>query len=221
MNLGDGPTAAELDVTSSRAHVIAPHLSSGDIPEHSPTRGYGPQTTRDHGVLYIRKLIATVFNYSFDGLLADEGTESWKCRSEPRADPARLQPHGGVVRLRSRLAGWDGAVGGQPPAPVGELLPQSSPQREDDGAQRRRRLRRRVGRRRGGRVRGRVLRVADRWDDPGVHGDVREGLYGRGLGADSCRREAVSRSTEEVRAPVAAPRETRCGWFARVGSSGK
>ena len=26
----------------------------------------------------MRKLIATVFNYSLDGLLADEGTEFWK-----------------------------------------------------------------------------------------------------------------------------------------------
>jgi dihydrofolate reductase len=30
------------------------------------------------GVLIMRKLIATVFNYSLDGLLADEGTEFWK-----------------------------------------------------------------------------------------------------------------------------------------------
>jgi hypothetical protein len=34
-----------------------------------------PQTTRDHGALIMRKLIATVFNYSLDGLLADESTE--------------------------------------------------------------------------------------------------------------------------------------------------
>jgi dihydrofolate reductase len=43
----------------------------------------------------MRKLIATVFNYSLDGLLADEGTEYWKfCfdlpeNSEPD-DPAQL-----------------------------------------------------------------------------------------------------------------------------------
>src|SRR5215211_7308554 len=36
-----------------------------------------PQVT-DHGVPIMRKLIATVFNYSLDGLLADEGTEFWK-----------------------------------------------------------------------------------------------------------------------------------------------
>src|SRR5215469_8639590 len=36
------------------------------------------------GVLIMRKLIATVFNYSLDGLLTDEGTEFWKfCFSLP------------------------------------------------------------------------------------------------------------------------------------------
>ena len=43
----------------------------------------------------MRKLIATVFNYSLDGLLADEGTEFWKfCFSLPANrkpdDPAQL-----------------------------------------------------------------------------------------------------------------------------------
>jgi len=43
----------------------------------------------------MRKLIATVFNYSLDGLLADEGTEFWKfCFSLPETrepdDPTRL-----------------------------------------------------------------------------------------------------------------------------------
>lgn len=43
----------------------------------------------------MRKLIATVFNYSLDGLLADEGTEFWKfCFDLPRNrepdDPAQL-----------------------------------------------------------------------------------------------------------------------------------
>ena len=43
----------------------------------------------------MRKLIATVFNYSIDGLLADEGTEFWKfCFSLPENnepdDPAQL-----------------------------------------------------------------------------------------------------------------------------------
>jgi dihydrofolate reductase len=46
-------------------------------------------------VLIMRKLIATVFNYSLDGLLADEGTDFWEfCfslpeNSEPN-DPAQL-----------------------------------------------------------------------------------------------------------------------------------
>src|SRR5258708_789819 len=40
--------------------------------------------SRDQGVLIMRKLIATVFNYSVDGLLADEGTEFWKfCFDRP------------------------------------------------------------------------------------------------------------------------------------------
>jgi dihydrofolate reductase len=43
----------------------------------------------------MRKLIATVFNYSLDGLLADEGTEFWKfCFDRPENrepdDPAQL-----------------------------------------------------------------------------------------------------------------------------------
>jgi dihydrofolate reductase len=44
----------------------------------------------------MRKLIATVFNYSLDGLLADEGTEFWNfCFSLPEnsepGDPAQLE----------------------------------------------------------------------------------------------------------------------------------
>ena len=43
----------------------------------------------------MRKLIATVFNYSLDGLLADEGTEFWRfCFDLPENrepdDPAQL-----------------------------------------------------------------------------------------------------------------------------------
>lgn len=43
----------------------------------------------------MRKLIATVFNYSLDGLLADEGTEFWKfCFDHPEisnpVDPAHI-----------------------------------------------------------------------------------------------------------------------------------
>jgi dihydrofolate reductase len=44
----------------------------------------------------MRKLIATVFNYSLDGLLADEGTEFWRfCFAHPEInhpdDPAHLE----------------------------------------------------------------------------------------------------------------------------------
>jgi hypothetical protein len=35
----------------------------------------------------MRKLIATEFNYSLDGLLADEGTESWKFWLRPAREP--------------------------------------------------------------------------------------------------------------------------------------
>ena len=59
----------------------------------------------------MRKLIATVFNYSLDGLLADEGTEFWKfCFDLPENrepdDPAQLDflqsayAHHGPHRLR-------------------------------------------------------------------------------------------------------------------------
>jgi len=42
----------------------------------------------------MRKLIATVFNYSLDGLLADEGTEFWKfCFGLPEIrEPDTIQP---------------------------------------------------------------------------------------------------------------------------------
>ncbi len=45
---------------------------------------HGPQASHAHGGLTMRKLIATVFNYSLDGLLADEGTAYWDfCFSLP------------------------------------------------------------------------------------------------------------------------------------------
>ncbi|HEX2286935.1 MAG TPA: dihydrofolate reductase family protein [Mycobacterium sp.] len=52
-------------------------------------------TATDQGVLIVRKLIATVFNYSLDGMLADEGTAYWKfCFDLPENsqpdDPAQL-----------------------------------------------------------------------------------------------------------------------------------
>ena len=68
---------------------------------HAVTQGPGATLVRyglridPHGVLIMRKLIATVFNYSLDGLLADEGTEFWRfCFSLPENDepddPAQL-----------------------------------------------------------------------------------------------------------------------------------
>src|SRR5215207_3189128 len=71
-----------------------PHQRCDPEQARSPSK-HGPQTTRDHGGLIMRKLIATVFNYSLDGLLADEGTEFWKfCFDLPENrepdDPAHL-----------------------------------------------------------------------------------------------------------------------------------
>jgi hypothetical protein len=51
------------------------------VPPLGGTRCGGEARSRDDprpGVLIMRRLIATVFNYSLDGLLADEGTEFWK-----------------------------------------------------------------------------------------------------------------------------------------------
>jgi dihydrofolate reductase len=58
----------------------------------------------------MRKLIATVFNYSLDGLLADEGTEFWDfCFSLPEnnepGDPAQLEfLQGAYAHLMGRTA---------------------------------------------------------------------------------------------------------------------
>jgi dihydrofolate reductase len=57
--------------------------------------GQVPGLLETKGLLIMRKLIATVFNYSLDGLLADEGTEFWKfCFDLPENrepnDPAQL-----------------------------------------------------------------------------------------------------------------------------------
>jgi len=62
--------------------------------ERAPSK-HGPRRTETVGVLIMRKLIATVLNYSLDGLLADEGTEFWKfCFDLPENrepdDPAQL-----------------------------------------------------------------------------------------------------------------------------------
>jgi hypothetical protein len=64
------------------------------------------------GVLIMRKLIATVFNYSLDGLLADEGTEFWKfCFDLPENrepdDPARLDfLESAYAHIMGRTAHW-------------------------------------------------------------------------------------------------------------------
>ncbi len=58
----------------------------------------------------MRKLIATVFNYSLDGLLADEGTEFWKfCFDLPENrepdDPAQLDfLHSAYAHVMGRTA---------------------------------------------------------------------------------------------------------------------
>ena len=58
----------------------------------------------------MRKLIATVFNYSLDGLLADEGTEFWTfCFSLPEnrepGDPAQLDfLQGAYAHIMGRTA---------------------------------------------------------------------------------------------------------------------
>jgi hypothetical protein len=65
----------------------------------------------------MRKLIATVFNYSLDGLLADEGTEFWKfCFDLPESrepdDPAQL----GFSRARTRTS-WAAPPTRESPSP--------------------------------------------------------------------------------------------------------
>jgi hypothetical protein len=52
---------------------------------------HGPQTTRDHGVLIMRKLIAWVFMYSLDILLADEGTRVLAVLLRPARRPQRTR----------------------------------------------------------------------------------------------------------------------------------
>jgi hypothetical protein len=66
----------------------------------------------------MRKLIATVFNYSLDGFLADEGTEFWKFCFDllesvsrrpgaTRLSPERVRAHHGPHRLATS---WSGGV---------------------------------------------------------------------------------------------------------------
>jgi len=52
----------------------------------------------------MRKLIAWVFLYSLDGLLADEGTEYWQCCFGLPVDPAALKQKLDVTRTRTRTS---------------------------------------------------------------------------------------------------------------------
>ncbi len=78
----------------------------------------------------MRKLIATVFNYSLDGLLADEGTEFWTfCfslpeNSEPN-DPAHLdflQNAYAHIMGRTAYEGMSGSLPAHPEHPWSGLL---------------------------------------------------------------------------------------------------
>ena len=78
----------------------------------------------------MRKLIATVFNYSLDGLLADEGTEFWKfCFDQPENsqpdNPAHLDwlrsAHAHVMG-RETYQGIAQAMTDSPDHPFAELL---------------------------------------------------------------------------------------------------
>ena len=78
----------------------------------------------------MRKLIATVFNYSLDGLLADEGTEFWTfCFDLPENrepdDPAQLEfLESAYVHIRGRTAyeGIAGAMTTSTDHPFAEIL---------------------------------------------------------------------------------------------------
>jgi hypothetical protein len=66
--------------------------------------GVDVPATRDDGVLIMRKLIAWVFMYSLDGLLADEGTEYWQfCFGLP-VDPADWSRRSAFTRARTRTS---------------------------------------------------------------------------------------------------------------------
>jgi hypothetical protein len=83
----------------------------------------------------MRKLVATVFNYSLDGLLANEGTEFWKfCFDLPENrepdDPAQLDflqsaycpivghsPSGASIRYPAAISGYLGDLQGLDPDP--------------------------------------------------------------------------------------------------------
>lgn len=78
----------------------------------------------------MRKLIATVFNYSLDGLLADEGTEYWKfCFDLPENrepdDPAQLdflQSAYAHIMGRTAYEGMAAALPANPDHPWADVL---------------------------------------------------------------------------------------------------
>jgi dihydrofolate reductase len=79
----------------------------------------------------MRKLIATVFNYSLDGLIADEGTEFWKfCFDQPENsqpdDPAQLAFYRGAHAHIMGRAAYEGIAEAMtttsPDHPFAELL---------------------------------------------------------------------------------------------------
>ncbi len=53
----------------------------------------------------MRKLIATVFNYSLDGLMADQGTEFWKfCFTCPRTISPTTRRNSTFSGTRTRMS---------------------------------------------------------------------------------------------------------------------
>ena len=83
----------------------------------------------------MRKLIATVFNYSLDGLLADEGTEFWKfCFGLPENrepdDPAQLEfLQSAYAHIMGRTA-YEGIAAAMTTAPT---TPSPHPERRAQG----------------------------------------------------------------------------------------
>jgi len=77
----------------------------------------------------MRKLIATVFNYSLNGLLPDEGTEDYEfCMGLP-ADPADVEQSLGFLRSaevhimgRTAYEGMAANLPAHPDHPVGDIL---------------------------------------------------------------------------------------------------
>jgi hypothetical protein len=87
--------AAVASEALATGHRRRGHAGAAARDRHVPLASTVRRRPETMGVLIMRKLIATVFNYSLDGLLADEGTEFWKfCFDLPENrepdDPAQL-----------------------------------------------------------------------------------------------------------------------------------